>query len=82
MSCRAFSRRIEHQSLKYLFDTLGVDEIEFDYEATPRNSPLQGFFVELLGSPPVAGISLSREQFGGSVPALFHRVEGTINVRD
>jgi FkbH-like protein len=81
MSCRAFSRRIEHQCVKYLFETLEVDEIEFDYESTPRNGPLQEFFTELLeGPPPVPPIILSRQQFAARVPALFHRVEGTIHV--
>jgi FkbH-like protein len=80
LSCRAFSRRIEHQCLKYLFETLGVDEIEFDYQATLRNGPLQEFFTELLGKPPVSPITLSRQQFAARVPELFHRVEGTIHV--
>jgi FkbH-like protein len=80
MSCRAFSRRIEHQCLKYLFETLGVDEIAFDYKATPRNSPLQEFLAELLGESPAPGVTLSRKQFFGGVPTLFHRVERTINV--
>ena len=47
MSCRAFSRRIEHQCLKYLFEKLDADEIVFDYEVTPRNGPIQDFFAEL-----------------------------------
>jgi FkbH-like protein len=80
MSCRAFSRRIEHQCLKYLFEALGADEIAFDYEATPRNGPLQEFFAGLLGRLPVPGLCLSREQFAARVPLLFHRVEGTVNV--
>jgi FkbH-like protein len=80
MSCRAFSRRIEHQCLKYLFETRGAEEIGFDYQATDRNGPLQEFFAELLGGPAVAGVCLSREQFAARVPALFHRVKGTVNV--
>ncbi|HYW38889.1 MAG TPA: HAD-IIIC family phosphatase [Terriglobales bacterium] len=80
LSCRAFSRRIEHLCLKYLFETLGVDEIEFDYQVTARNGPLQQFFTELLGRPAVPPIALSREQFTAHVPELFHRVEGTIHV--
>jgi predicted enzyme involved in methoxymalonyl-ACP biosynthesis len=80
MSCRAFSRRIEYQCLQHLFDAFGVEEIVFDYKATPRNGPLQEVFSRLLGSPAAPGVSLSREQFLGCVPALFHRVEGTINV--
>lgn len=80
MSCRAFSRRIEHQCLKYLFDSLEIDEIWFDYAGTSRNAPLHEFFAQLLGIPPVADINLSRKQLESSIPALFHHVEGTINV--
>jgi FkbH-like protein len=80
LSCRAFARRIEHQCLKYLFETLGVDEIEFDYQATARNGPLQEFFTELLGRPPVPPTTILRDEFMSRVPALFHRVEGAIYV--
>jgi FkbH-like protein len=80
LSCRAFSRRIEHQCLKFLFETLGVDEIEFDYQATTRNGPLQEFFTKLLGRPPVPPTTIKRDQFMSNVPELFHRVEGTVYV--
>ena len=80
MSCRAFSRHIEHQCLKYLFENMGAAEIVFDYESTSRNGPLREFLTELLGGAPVAGSSLSREQFAASVPPLFHQIEGTVNV--
>ena len=80
MSCRAFSRRIEHQCLNYLFGTLGADEIVFEYQSTPRNGPLQEFFAELLGETPKEGMRLSREQFAARVPPLFHGVEGTVHV--
>jgi FkbH-like protein len=80
MSCRAFSRRIEHQCLKHLFENLGVDEIVFEYQATPRNGPLQEFFAQLFGYPVSSRVSISREQFAGSVPALYHHVEGMVSV--
>jgi FkbH-like protein len=88
MSCRAFSRRIEHQCLKHLFESLDAGEIVFDYEATPRNGPLQEFFAGLLGNPPEPGLGLSKDQFAARAPQLFHhvggrveeRVEGTVNV--
>ncbi|MEK7762850.1 MAG: HAD-IIIC family phosphatase [Nitrospirota bacterium] len=80
MSCRAFSRRIEHQCLNYIFVTFGADEIIFDYEETPRNRPLQDFFSELFGGPPRQGISLSREVFERNSPRLFHSVTGEANV--
>ena len=80
MSCRAFSRRIEHQSLNYVFGTLGAEEIAFDFQATPRNGPLREFFEELGTIPATGPLVLSREQFAAKVPPLFHRVEGTVHV--
>ncbi len=75
MSCRAFSRRIEHHCLKYLFEKFGADEIVFDFQTTPRNGPLQDLFVELLGSPPQPGLTISRTSFFAKLPPLFHNVE-------
>jgi predicted enzyme involved in methoxymalonyl-ACP biosynthesis len=75
MSCRAFSRRIEHQSLKYLFDRFDLDEIVFDYTPTPRNGPTTDFLSAITGVPPEGTISLTREQFEQTAPPLFHTVE-------
>ena len=80
MSCRAFLRRIEHQCLKYVFETLGADEITLDYQLTPRNGPLQEFLTELLGETPGEIVRLSKEQFGSKLPPLFHRLEGIVHV--
>ncbi len=76
MSCRAFSRRIEHQSLKYLFDRFDLDQIVFDYTPTPRNGPLTDFLAAITGAPPSEGlVALAREQFEQTAPPLFHTVE-------
>jgi len=80
LSCRAFSRRIEHQCLNYLFEELEAEEIVFDYCATPRNGPLRDFFEALLGAPPAANARLSREFFSRSAPPLFHQVRKAVNV--
>jgi FkbH-like protein len=74
MSCRAFSRRIEHQCLKHIFETMDVEEIEFEYKATARNEPLQEFFAEFL-SPLQPGVRLTKAHFEAKVPQLYHRVE-------
>jgi FkbH-like protein len=74
LSCRAFSRRVEYQCLKYLFDSMGVDEILFDYSQTPRNGPIQEFFIALLGEPPSALLSVCTLVFHSKTPPLFHRV--------
>lgn len=80
MSCRAFSRRIEQQSLKYLFDQMGADEIAFDYQSTPRNGPLTDFLAGQLQSAPAPGAILTKDDFLARVPALFHRVEVSVHV--
>ena len=75
MSCRAFSRRIEHHSLKRLFDKFDADEAVFDFQSTERNGPTQDFFLELVGDPPQPGLKISRASFQEKAPPLFHRVE-------
>ena len=75
MSCRAFSRRIEYQCLKYLFQKFGVEEIVFNYAPTARNGPIQDFFLQLLESAPGSDLRLVKTRFLGKVPSLFHRVE-------
>jgi len=77
MSCRAFSRRIEHHSLKHLFYKFNADEIAFDFQTTPRNGPTQDFFTELTGAALQPGVKVSRGAFLEKLPPLFHRVEET-----
>jgi len=80
MSCRAFSRHIEYQCLKYLFEKLDADEIVFDYEATPRNGPIQNFFAELLEGTTGPTLSVRKACFNAKAPALFHRIVEVANV--
>ena len=73
MSCRAFSRRVEHQCVRHLFARSGVEEIRFDYVKTERNGPLQDFFAALLGtSPPGASLTLTRADLEAACPTLSH----------
>ena len=55
MSCRAFSRRLEHHTLDALFHSSDAEEIEFAFEATQKNQPLREFFDSLgiSADPPV-----------------------------
>ena len=80
MSCRAFSRRIEHQCLKYLFEKLDADEIVFDYNVTPRNGPIHDFFAGLLEGVPGPTLSVRETCFNAKAPALFHRIVEIANV--
>ncbi len=66
MSCRAFSRRIEHRTLAYLFETFSADAIAFDFAATEKNGPLRAFLMEVTGTAPAAGALILREQFSAN----------------
>ena len=74
MSCRAFSRRIEHAFLSHLFAKFPLTEIEFDYLSTPKNTPLQEFLTGFLG-PIEKQVTLTRARFDQHCPSLFHRLE-------
>jgi FkbH-like protein len=74
MSCRAFSRRIEHQCLEQLFERLGVEEVVFDFAPTSRNEVLRQFLESLLGAPAEAGARLTRSDFAARRPSLFHQI--------
>ena len=73
MSCRAFSRRIEHATLRYLFERLEVDRISFEFEATERNTPLREFFADL--KIPESPAILERKDFDARCPQLPHALE-------
>jgi FkbH-like protein len=75
MSCRAFSRRIEHACLKVLFDRLGSASVVFAFESTPRNGPVKSFFSEFLGREPSGPFKFSRSRFEAACPPLWHRIK-------
>jgi FkbH-like protein len=75
MSCRAFSRRIEHQCLRYLFEDCRANLITFDFLPTIRNGPLQTYLTSLVDGPLSAKVSLTKERFFAGIPPLFHCVE-------
>jgi FkbH-like protein len=74
MSCRAFSRRVEHQCLRVLFDRFGLTGIRFDYAATLKNGPLREFLASLLGGAPTGHLTLSLTDFESRCPPLFQRL--------
>ena len=79
MSCRAFSRRIEHACLSHLFKTFDVEQIRFEFMATQRNKPLQDFLAEVAGGPPEPGLWISRVGFFDKCPRMYHRVQEEVN---
>ena len=75
MSCRAFSRRIEHACLDHLLRKFEADQLEFAFQATDRNRPLQEFFSAFLGRLPDSSFQLSKGLFREKCVPLFHRIE-------
>jgi FkbH-like protein len=74
MSCRAFSRRIEHRCIEEIFERYAVDTIEFDFQKTAKNGPLREFLAALLGVAPEPGCRLKKEEFMAMRPKTFHHV--------
>lgn len=70
MSCRAFSRRIEHHVLDFVYRELDAGAISFDYRPTDRNQPLREFFAALG----IDSTSLPRDVFLARCGELPHRV--------
>jgi FkbH-like protein len=75
MSCRAFSRRIEHRCLQYLFDKFGAAEVVLRFHSTPRNSPFREFLATVTNQAPEDGdLRISRTLFERNCPPLDHTV--------
>ncbi len=77
MSCRAFSRRIEHATLRRLFERLQAGSMEFEFAPTAKNAPLQEFFSTILGRVPKEKFMFTRDDFESTCPALYGRLEET-----
>jgi FkbH-like protein len=79
MSCRAFARRIEYQTLMFIFTKFEVTSISFEYEQTARNGPFSKLVSELFAVPTSTPYVLTREHFFAICPRLFHQVLETTN---
>jgi len=79
MSCRAFSRRIEQQSLRWLFEELHLREVHFDYQPTERNKPICDFLSSIVGAPLNGDLRISMASFFEKCPPLFHQIKATAN---
>ena len=74
MSCRAFSRRVEHQCLRVLFDRFGLKDVAFNFAPTAKNGPLQDFLETLTGNKPSGTVAVTRPEFEAHCPPLYHRL--------
>jgi FkbH-like protein len=79
MSCRAFSRRIEHGTLQAIFERFDCSEIRLCFEPTERNAPLQSTLDDLacaqIKQPECAAtITISRADFEEHCPLTYFEV--------
>jgi FkbH-like protein len=72
MSCRAFSRRVEHACLKAIFEALKVSEVILAFRVTVRNGPLREFLSSVGLEPNTGDLVLTTEQFAALCPPLHH----------
>ena len=74
MSCRAFSRQLEYHVLDSLFRQSNAEEIEFAFQSTERNQPLQEFFRQIAVEQNGSGeFCLPRAQFLSRLEKLPHQ---------
>ena len=76
MSCRAFARRIEHATLRFLFDEFEASAARLDFRPTERNGPLREFLREFADVPVRAStVRISQQAFDASCAPTYHVVE-------
>ena len=79
MSCRAFSRRVEHHSLNWLFENFNLAAINLDFQPTDRNQPTRDFLASVSAEEPGNYARISRENFFEKCPKLFHHAKAMVN---
>jgi FkbH-like protein len=75
MSCRAFSRRIEHGCLIGVFQKFGVYHATFGFLETPRNGPIREFLDQLAGDSTRSGYSITRKQLLDDGPPVYLEIQ-------
>ena len=74
LSCRAFSRRIEHVVLQACFERFDCEQLHFDFLTTDRNAPLRELLTDLCDAEPNGPVALTRMTFKSHCPSLYAKV--------
>lgn len=77
MSCRAFSRRIEHACVSELFQNFGSERIYFDFKTTPKNGPTGDFLSKFSEDASNGHATIERSVFETKSPKLYHQIVKT-----
>ncbi len=73
MSCRAFARRVEHHTLRHVFDRFAAQEVTLAFQPTARNVAVREFLASVNGREPQGPLRVTREEFERDAPPLVHR---------
>ncbi|HET6338593.1 MAG TPA: HAD-IIIC family phosphatase [Polyangiales bacterium] len=79
LSCRAFSRNLEHHMLQRLIQVAGERPLHLAYEHTARNGPLQQFLAALavpLDSPLILAPARAAELLLDQLPHALRAADG------
>jgi FkbH-like protein len=74
LSCRAFSRRVEHRMLRALFDRFRADTVSVAYTPTPRNKPVREFLSAFAAVGEGGPVRVTQERFAAACPSLYDEV--------
>ena len=75
LSCRAFSRRVEHQIVRLVFQRFDVERLSLDFRRTDRNMPVAEFLSQYADLDGPGLCVLERGRFESNSPSLHHDVE-------
>ena len=74
LSCRAFSRLIEHHTLAFLFNRYDAEAIVIEHQPTPRNSVSTDLLKEFADSVQPGDVVIRRDAFESRHPPLDAQV--------
>ena len=78
LSCRAFSRQVEHHTLRSVFGRMNVPSVTLAYSRTDRNEPVRRFLAGFVEGGVNDGHQLvSVAEFDRRCPTLHGRVMET-----
>ncbi|HZS56201.1 MAG TPA: HAD-IIIC family phosphatase [Bryobacteraceae bacterium] len=74
MSCRAFSRRIEHACISALFQRFGSENMFFEFKATSKNGPISDFLAQFSVGSRDGQVAIEKTAFETKCPKLYHQI--------
>ena len=74
MSCRAFSRRIEHACLSELFRHFETYRILLNFKSTAKNGPTRDFLAQFSENPDDGWVTIQHSVFETKCPKLYHQI--------